>query len=237
MLTSSRRPMVIGGVLRWVSDHKSKISATYSSVSCPTRALPLLTWRPGRETFLFPVTWDKGWPVFNEGNPISEHIESVLHDKSPLTLYLNDFSARALDPSFYFIRTPYKPFHTLTARPGYLRLRGNSYALGDRDSAALIVRKQTAYEETFETRLDFKPTSNLTEAGISIYYGDSLHNEIGISGDSAGGSARYIVLRTIVQAQQVGPWALTTLNATVTTVSRGDMEAIYVVLSTDRSFG
>ncbi|RDB21914.1 Non-reducing end alpha-L-arabinofuranosidase BoGH43B [Hypsizygus marmoreus] len=172
----------------------------------------------GRETFLFPVTWENGWPIFNGGRPLTEHIEDVLQDKSPLRPYFNDFSSHELDQSFYFIRTPYKPFHSLAARPGWLRLYGNAYAPGDRDSAALVVRKQTSYEETFETRLDFAPTSNLTEAGISVYYGDLLHNEIGVTGDPDGGPARHIVIRTIVQATQVGPWALTTSNSTITTV-------------------
>ncbi|GLB43380.1 hypothetical protein LshimejAT787_1302810 [Lyophyllum shimeji] len=48
--------------------------------------------------------------------------------------YTNTFtftsSSPALDPSFYFIRTPYKPFHSLTARRGYLQLFGNAYAPG-----------------------------------------------------------------------------------------------------------
>ncbi|KAG6816753.1 hypothetical protein H0H87_003148 [Tephrocybe sp. NHM501043] len=175
-----------------------------------------------RETFLFPVTWEDGWPVFNGGQPLTEHIPSVLKDVSPLSPYSNTFNSHTLDNSFYFVRTPYKPFYSLTARHGYLRLNANSYAPGDRDSAALLLRKQTAYEETFETRLDgFKPADSLTEAGVSVYYGDSLHNEIGVAGSINGtASERYIVVRTIVQNQQVGPWALTTANATVTTVAR-----------------
>ncbi|KAG6889474.1 hypothetical protein C0995_001001 [Termitomyces sp. Mi166 len=172
----------------------------------------------GRETFLFPVTWEDGWPVFNGGLPLTEHIPDVLSDVSPLASYTNTFTSSTLDESFYFVRTPYKTFYSLTARHGYLRLFANSYAPGDRDSAALLLRKQAAYTETFETRLDgFKPTTNLTEAGVSVYYGDSLHNEIGMAG---GDDGRYIVLRTIVLNQQVGPWALTTANATVITVHR-----------------
>ncbi|KAF8881567.1 glycosyl hydrolase [Infundibulicybe gibba] len=170
----------------------------------------------GRETFLFPVTWESGWPIFNSGSPISEHLPGVLFDKNPTSPYMNDFTATSLDSSFYFVRTPYKPFHTLTERPGYLRLHANSYAPGDRDSAALILRKQTAYGETFEVELDFEPRDNLTEAGVSVYYGDLLHNEIGIVGGKDGG--RMIIIRAIVQATQVGPWALTTANSTVTTV-------------------
>ncbi|KAJ7621604.1 glycoside hydrolase family 43 protein [Mycena polygramma] len=171
----------------------------------------------GRETFLFPVTWEDGWPVFNGGNPISEHIEGVLEDKSPLATYFDDFTSHSLDLGFYFLRTPYKTFHSLVARPGSLRLNANAFAPGDRDNPALILRKQTSYEETFETQLDFTPRSNLTEAGVTIFYSDLLHNDIGIIGDGNGG--RHIITRTSVQAVQVGPWALTYTNSTITTVS------------------
>ncbi|KAF7328798.1 Non-reducing end alpha-L-arabinofuranosidase BoGH43B [Mycena venus] len=125
----------------------------------------------GRETFLFPVTWEDGWPVFNGGQPISEHIEGVLEDKSPLAT----------------------------------------------DNPALLLRKQTSYEETFETLLDFAPRSNLTEAGVTIFYSDLLHNDIAVVGDGNGG--RQIITRTNVQAMQVGPWALTYTNSTITTVN------------------
>ncbi|KAF5311819.1 hypothetical protein D9619_003596 [Psilocybe cf. subviscida] len=173
----------------------------------------------GREIFLFPVTWEDGWPVFNHGQPLSTHIPNVLTDKSHSKDYSNDFQSPTLDSSFYFVRTPYKPFHSLTARQGFLRLFGNSYAPGDRDSAALMLRKQTSYQEIFETQLDFKPTTNLTEAGVTIYYGDLLHNEIGITVGPDGSAPRSIIVRTIVQASQVGPWALTTSNATITSVT------------------
>ncbi|KAG6810106.1 hypothetical protein H0H92_013268 [Tricholoma furcatifolium] len=175
----------------------------------------------GRETFLFPVTWEDGWPVINGGQPLTEYIPDVLPDVSPLSNYSNEFTSPTLDNAFYFVRNPYKTFYSLTARPGYLRMYANSYAPGDRDSSALILRKQTAYEETFETLLaGFEPTTNLTEAGVSIYYGDSLHNEIAVTGPADGETGRYIITRTIVLNEQVGPWALTTTNATVITVNR-----------------
>ncbi|CAK5277866.1 unnamed protein product [Mycena citricolor] len=171
----------------------------------------------GRETFLFPITWKDGWPVVYDGQPISEHMPGVLHDKSPLTGYFNDFTAGALDLSFYFLRTPYKKFHSLTARRGFLRLNGNSYALGDRDTPALLLRKQTSYTEVFETEMEFSPATNLTEAGVTIFYSDQLHDDIGIVGDGAGG--RSVVTRMNAQASQVGPWGLVYTNATITTVN------------------
>lgn len=171
----------------------------------------------GRETFLFPVTWEDGWPVLNGGNPLSEHLVGILKDKSPLVAYFNEFTSHTLDLAFYFLRTPSKAFYSLTSRPGYLRLYANAFALGDRDSPALILRKQTSYEETFETELDFSAPTNLTEAGITIFYSDLLHNGIGVIGDGVGG--RRIITRTNVQAAQVGPWPLVFTNSTITTVA------------------
>ncbi|KAJ7226921.1 glycoside hydrolase family 43 protein [Mycena pura] len=168
----------------------------------------------GRETFLFPVTWADGWPVFNHGQPLSEHMPGVLEDKSPLVPYLDNFDTTSLDRAFYFLRTPYKKFHSLTARPGFLRLNANAFALGDRDNPAVLLRKQTSYAETFETELEFSPRTNLTEAGVSVFYSDQLHNDIAVVGDGNGG--RRIVTRMNVQATQVGPWALVYTNATIT---------------------
>jgi hypothetical protein len=81
----------------------------------------------------------------------------------------------------------------------------------------MILRKQTSYQEVFETELDFsEPRTRLEEAGISIFYGDLLHNEIGVAG--GGDGERFVVARTVTLNQQVGPWALTTGNSTVTNV-------------------
>ncbi|KAJ4480996.1 glycoside hydrolase family 43 protein [Lentinula aciculospora] len=176
----------------------------------------------GRETFLFPVTFDsQGWPVFNYGQPLSTEISGVLTNKPHLSTFYDEFtSSNTLGNSYYFLRTPYKPFHSLTARAGFLRLFGNSYALGDRDTPALLLRKQTSYNETFETVLDgFNPESNSTEAGVTVFYGDFAHNDIGLVGSSDGSGNRVVVTRIMRPAEQVGPWALTTTNSTVTTVT------------------
>ncbi|EKM76355.1 hypothetical protein AGABI1DRAFT_45059 [Agaricus bisporus var. burnettii JB137-S8] len=170
----------------------------------------------GRETFLFPVKWVDGWPVFNNGRPLEAHIEEAKKPDSE-SFYYNNFKSHTLDNSFYFLRTPYAPFHALLPS-GSLEIKPNSYAIGDRDSPAMILRKQTSHQEVFETELEFsEPRTRLEEAGISIFYGDSLHNEVGVTGGGPGGG-RSVVVRTVTLNQQVGPWALTTANATVTNV-------------------
>ncbi|KAL0571955.1 hypothetical protein V5O48_010007 [Marasmius crinis-equi] len=206
----------------------------------------------GRQTFLFPVTWEDGWPVFNGGKPLTLHLEGVLEDKQPAQEYFNQFTfvnasdtqtktalksvdpegSPVLDDTFYTIRTPQKPFHSLTARQGHLRIYGNAYKVGDRDTPALLLRKQSVYNETFEVVLDgFSPrpagaqaievgteSGGREEAGVTVLYSDFLHQDIGIIGlNGTEGEGRQIVTRTIVHAQQVGPWALGSENNTVIT--------------------
>ncbi|KAF7305431.1 Non-reducing end alpha-L-arabinofuranosidase BoGH43B [Mycena chlorophos] len=203
----------------------------------------------GRETFLFPVTWVAGWPVFNGGQPLAEHLPGVLEDVSPLKTYESDFASIKTEQElwldgYYALRTPYKPFWSTTAREGYLRLSANAYAVGDRDSPALLLRKQTAYTETFEVELDFTPPPTNPsgvdalygpnglnsgfglgpEAGVSVFYSDLLHNEIGVVGGgllstgngSAGTAARALVARQTTLNTQVGPWQLVYTNSTLT---------------------
>ncbi|KXN83251.1 Beta-xylosidase [Leucoagaricus sp. SymC.cos] len=183
----------------------------------------------GRETFLSPVDWIDGWPVFNNDQPLSEEVLS--HDDVNVTspssapasddsarksdaAYFNDFTSRSLDNTFYTLRTPYAPFHSFTSSS--LQLRPNAYAPGDRDSPAMFLRKQTAHNETFETELHFpSPRTNLEEAGIGILYGDMLHNEVGVSGPPEGQTGRFVVVRTVTLNKQTNYMPLSSTTGPV----------------------
>jgi hypothetical protein len=136
----------------------------------------------GRETFLAPVEWnDAGWPVFN-GNVSIGSTGAGLHNLSdPLgaTSFHDDFDSTELDLSYYFLRTPRIPFHTVG--DGKLRIQGSPFSLGNRESPALLLRKQSAFNQRFETVLDFNPKTGKEEAGITIFYSDIQHSEIGIT--------------------------------------------------------
>jgi beta-xylosidase len=64
-----------------------------------------------------------------------------------------------------FLRTPYAPFYSFAARPGYLRIYGSPTVLGDRDTPALVLRKQNAFSQLFSTTVEFAPASTREEAG------------------------------------------------------------------------
>jgi len=162
----------------------------------------------GRETFLCPVTWDEnGWPIFNEGEPITEHMPSVLYDlERPLT-WRDDFDGGLVDKSYYYLRTPYKDFKDFESNPGKLRIRGNVYTLSDRETPAALLRKQTDINPTFSTEISaFSPDSWRQEAGASVYLSIHYHNEVAIGYSNETGK------RCIVTHTRTGPDA--TLNTT-----------------------
>lgn len=151
----------------------------------------------GRETFLAPVHWDAdGWPVVNNGDPIAFEMPG-LYDLARPQLWRDDFTGHTLkDKGYYTARTPYKPFHSLDARPGWLRLRGNPYTLSDRETPAALFRKQVDLETVWSTELDFQPTAARHEAGATIYLSIWYHNEIAVTLHPNDTSRRVVVART-----------------------------------------
>lgn len=148
----------------------------------------------GRETFLCPVNWRDGWPVFNNGEPILLNTDPK--PTSPRPPFVDAFSNRTLHPSWYQLRTPYQETYTLR-RNGIsdsagLVLQPNVFSLSDRDVPAALLRKQTSLNTTFSaTLLPFEEPGALgvkQSVGISAYLSELQHQDIGVTGcrDDAG---------------------------------------------------
>ncbi|TID04989.1 Non-reducing end alpha-L-arabinofuranosidase BoGH43A [Colletotrichum higginsianum] len=151
----------------------------------------------GRETFLCPVTWDEnGWPIFNNNEPITEHLPGVLYDLDRPRVWRDDFEGGLVDKSYYYLRTPYKDFKDFESSPGKLRIRGNVYTLNDRETPAALLRKQANINTTFSTEVSaFGPDSSRQEAGASVYLSIHYHDEIAITYSNETGK-RCIVIHT-----------------------------------------
>lgn len=161
----------------------------------------------GRETFLCPVHWDDGWPIFNHGKPVVEHEPDLLYDLERPRVWRDDFDGMLADKNYYFLRAPYKEFMDWESAPGKLRMRGNPYTLAHRDTPAALLRKQDGINQTFSTELSaFEPTSPRQEAGAAVYLSLHFHNEIAVTLDGETGD------RTVVVRTRTGPEA--TLNET-----------------------
>ncbi|MCJ1253455.1 hypothetical protein MMC24_001266 [Lignoscripta atroalba] len=159
----------------------------------------------GRETFLTPVTWRDGWPIFNDGKPITTNMPGLYDIQRP-KIWRDDFNGGFADKNYYTTRTPYKNFTDFTSRPSYLRLHGNIYTLSQREIPAAILRKQSAINVTFSALVDFTPTTERHEAGVSAYLSIQYHNEIAVTINNSTGK------RAIVTMIRSGPEA--TLNTT-----------------------
>jgi hypothetical protein len=162
----------------------------------------------GRETFLVGVTWEDGWPVFNNGEPLllSEPVEAATN-KTPTSSsssrrrpvpapWTDEFGGSDLDPSWYQLRTPYT--ENFKVFNGRIVLRPNVFGLGDRDVPAAILRKQTSLNMTFSAELlGFKgQLGPRNRIGVSAYLSEFQHQDIGLRGcANATGMCLYTELR------------------------------------------
>jgi xylan 1,4-beta-xylosidase len=158
----------------------------------------------GRETFLAPVAFEDGWPVVNKTGTIDlvmpapklpQHIWPKLPPR-------DDFDTDKLAMQWNFLRNPYEKDFSLTARPGYLRLNGSAVTFNDQDSPAFVGRRQTDFNCTASTQLEFDPDSENEEAGLVARAFDRFHYEIGIT---LKDGIRRAFLRKVVRGEIIDP--------------------------------
>lgn len=97
----------------------------------------------GRETFLAPRPIH-GWPVVE-----ATHTRQFTVQVPTLPLHpwaagpaRDDFDSVDLDPAYVQLSCPQEPRHSLTERPGFLRLRGQAATLGAARPVAFVGRRQ-----------------------------------------------------------------------------------------------
>jgi xylan 1,4-beta-xylosidase len=167
----------------------------------------LLAFRPqggywhhlGRETFLSPVRWDtQGWPVVNEGKPISLEMEAsgVPPRFTPTSPVRNDFDG-PLGPAWNYLRNPVRASYSLTERPGWLTLHGTATPL-DADqgvSPTFVGRRQEHLSVRMAARIDFSPRHEGEEAGLVLYRAPRFRYELGLR---VGREGREVFVRQTV---------------------------------------
>ncbi|MGC4067554.1 MAG: family 43 glycosylhydrolase [Polyangiaceae bacterium] len=135
----------------------------------------------GRETFLVPVTWgDDGWPRMGKQGIVEESFPSpnlpAYHVESPKPRV--EFGGKKLPHEFVFLRNPDRKSHSLTARAGYLRLRGLAATMNDVEPVAFVGRRQQHFECTARTQLEFSPKAMADEAGLVVRSCENFHYDL-----------------------------------------------------------
>lgn len=157
----------------------------------------------GRETFLAPVTWVDGWPVVNDGKPISATMPAPklpLHPW-PAKLAKTEFNTPQLDFEWIYVRNPEEENYSLAARQGWLRLKGSAVTLNDVDSPTFVGRRQTDLACRASTRLDFSTQGTNEEAGLVLRGNEKNHCEIVVTQRDG---KRQVGLRKVLDGQVSG---------------------------------
>ena len=112
----------------------------------------------GRETFMAPVTWEKGWPVINGGKPVEA-------SPGPAVSRNYRFDNSDFSPEWMHIMHPVK--ENYRAENGRLILRGNGLGLDTQEgSPSTILRRQERATVTMETTVRMLEDG---EAGLCLY--------------------------------------------------------------------
>ena len=160
----------------------------------------------GRETMLFPVTWEEGeFPVLatqgilEESYAVPAFVRERGIEQSPARethwmkeippmrfagceAFRDDFSGEALDVSWNFLYQPDSALWRLGEAHGLrgLVLRGSQISLSGTDTVAWLGRRQEHHHCTARTKLYFPCTRTGEEAGMTIYMNNRHHYEIAL---------------------------------------------------------
>lgn len=71
--------------------------------------------------------------------------------------------------TWYYLRTPVKSFHSLNHPAGCLTIFGNAYQIDSLNSPSVLFKKLPYPAGTWETVMDYQPTNEYEEAGITVF--------------------------------------------------------------------
>ena len=136
----------------------------------------------GRETFLAPVSWDKGaWPVINATGDIAIQMNVPTLPLQPFEAKpeRNEFDSE-LGPEWSYIRNP--ELERYEIRGGRLRIKGAAAGTDEKTSSpSFVCHRQTEHDFTAETCVKLAKAQNGDKAGMSIYMDSYAHYDICIA--------------------------------------------------------
>ncbi len=146
----------------------------------------------GRETFLTPVHWEDGWPV--PGDLALEMPVAPGPTGAPQPPGREDFDLPALGTHWVGLRRPPGAVCSLSARPGWLVVRGGEATL-DSPEPAFVGRRQQHHHCRVRAPMEAGPAG---EAGLTVLLDETAHYDIAVRGERVVARARIGALNSIV---------------------------------------
>lgn len=132
----------------------------------------------GRETFLVPLDWEDGWPVFCRGAgriPMVDRVPALPQAPLRLPPACDHFDEPVLAPGWLTLRTPRDDFYSLGERPGHLRLYLRPATLDAPVQPGFLGRRQLHHDWQALASLDFTPLEPEDCAGLALVQSDAWH--------------------------------------------------------------
>lgn len=152
---------------------ETTLGETYLVHLCARPFTPELRCTLGRETAIQKMEWtEDGWLRLAAGGNLAQaYVEgSGLPDWVPAAFpEVDDFDGDVLGLQYYAPRIDPRSFTDLTARPGWLRMRGQE-ARSSLNRVSLIARKLTSVNAEVSTKMEFEPRIHQHSAGLILYY-------------------------------------------------------------------
>ncbi|HYC71601.1 MAG TPA: glycoside hydrolase 43 family protein [Opitutaceae bacterium] len=178
----------------------------------------------GRIVHLQPVAWKDGWPLVGtgattgaeKGEPVLAHAKPKLPVQpiaAPATS--DEFSAVRLGPQWQWQANPQAGWHSLTARPGFLRLFGAGGEPGPApyESPQLLLQKFPAPEFTVTAKLELGTDAAGTSAGLVVF--GYACKWIGLVADEKGPQLVVVEQADVRKSKQIGTEEIARMSGAV----------------------
>lgn len=146
---------------------------TYLVHLCARPFVPELRCTLGRETAIQKMTWTKdGWLRMADGSNLAKTEvpqPSLAEVPMPQIPNFDDFDSDILGSWYYSPRIMPERFASVTARPGFVRLRGQESQTSP-NKVSILARKLTSVYARITTKMDFQPEIHQHSAGLILYY-------------------------------------------------------------------
>jgi xylan 1,4-beta-xylosidase len=151
----------------------------------------------GRETALDPITFtNDGWFLVNNGDGPSK--EQIAPNLIPCVFPRKerfDFNETRLDLDWEFVRNPDFGSLSLTERPGHLRIYTRDGQLFERRAKNTLLHREQELVYTAETKLEFAPSLDGEQAGLTCYYSTATYVRFSVCCDGGERKLHLVVNR------------------------------------------
>ena len=132
----------------------------------------------GRETFVLPMRWNKGWPeILPRGKPVPLTLPEIIPTKNAQTDWSarrDDFNSATLASDWLSLRGRDTAWHSLTETAGALTLKATSEPITEKGFPAFMALRQRHQAMSFTTKLSFTPHQVGGRAGL-LAFADEAH--------------------------------------------------------------